>query len=72
MSQIDKSIMSQVSYNMSQVMDKSAMCQARLVRSPGAPGTGGSLKLKVGAVSGRGTARRVRSNFKQIFILLNI
>ena len=45
MSYIDKS---QMSFCMSQVMDKSAMSQARLVRSPGAPGTGGSLKLKVG------------------------
>ena len=30
-----------------QVMDQSAMTQARLVRSPGTPGSGGSLKLKV-------------------------
>ena len=28
-------------------MDQSAMTQARLVRSPGTPGSGGSLKLKV-------------------------
>ena len=36
-------------YLVSQVMDQSAMTQARLVRSPGTPGSGGSLKLKVPA-----------------------
>jgi len=34
-----------------EVMDQSAMTQARLVRSPGTPGSGGSLKLKERSMS---------------------
>ena len=39
--------MNEKTRELSKVMDQSAMTQARLVRSPGTPGSGGSLKLKV-------------------------